>query len=77
MAKNKMENLRDHCFAALERLNDETLSDDQIKNEIERAEAIAAVAQVLVNSAKVETDFIKAVGGHKSDFINPDKKLNA
>ena len=33
MARNKISDLRDHMFAALERLNDESLSNEQIKEE--------------------------------------------
>jgi hypothetical protein len=53
--KNKIEDLRNHLFATLEALQDEDKPMD-----LERAKAIADVAQVIVNSAKVEVDFLKA-----------------
>jgi hypothetical protein len=56
--KNKIEDLRNHLFATLEGLLDE-----DSPMEIERAKAVADVAQVLVNSAKIEVDYIKATGG--------------
>ena len=62
--KNKIEDLRDHLFETLE-----ALKDPDKPMEIERARAIANVAQVIVNSAKVEVDFIKATGSKGSDFI--------
>lgn len=64
--KNKIDNLREHLFATLEALRDE-------KNpmEIDRARTIATVAQTIVNSAKVEVDYIKATGAKGSAFI-PD-----
>lgn len=40
--------------------------------DIERARTIASVAQVAVNSAKVEVDFMKATGAKGSGFI-PDE----
>lgn len=40
--------------------------------EVERARAVADVARVLVDSAKVEVDFIKASGATGSDFMLPD-----
>lgn len=58
MARNRMSDLRDHLFAALE-----GLSDKENPMELDRAEAIAAVGQVVINSAKVEVELIKAVGG--------------
>lgn len=77
--KNKIEDLRNIVFAALERLDD----DDTMKNplalekELKRAGAIADLAQVIVNSAKVEVDFIKATEKDGTGFINDEtKKLN-
>jgi hypothetical protein len=62
MARNKLSDLRDHMFAALERLDDEELTTEQIKNEIEKAKSIAMVGSVIINSAKIEIDYLKATG---------------
>lgn len=64
--KNKIEDLRNHLFATIEALLDEDEPMD-----LERARVVADVAQVLVNSAKSETDFIKAVGGQKGTGFIP------
>lgn len=64
--KNKMDDLRNHLFAQLERLGDETLTPEQIAKEIERAKAVSDVSQTLINSAKVEVDFIRAIGGERA-----------
>lgn len=53
--KNKIEDLRNHLFLALEKLHDGDI-------EIERAKAIADVAQTLINSAKVEVDYLRVTG---------------
>lgn len=53
--KNKIEDLRNHLFAALE-----ALADPDNPMDIERARAISDVAQTIINSAKVEVDFVKA-----------------
>jgi len=62
MARNKLSDLRDHMFAALERLDDEEMTTEQIKNEIEKAKSIAMVGSVIINSAKIEIDYLKATG---------------
>jgi hypothetical protein len=63
--KNKIEDLRNHLFETIEALRDEENPMD-----IERAKAIAGVAQVIVNSAKVENEFIDLTGGVGSGFID-------
>ena len=72
MPKNKIEDLRNHLFATLEALQDEENPMD-----IERAKAISDVAQVIVNSAKIEVDYIKALGRTEgTGFIPSEKMIN-
>lgn len=66
--KNKITDLRDHLFETIE-----ALKDDEKPMDIERAKAIADTAQVIINSAKVEVDFLKATNGLGTGFI-PDEK---
>lgn len=62
--KNKIEDLRNHLFAALE-----GLADKEDPMDLDRAKAIAQVAQTIVNSAIVEVQHLKIVGGNGSGFI--------
>lgn len=70
MPKNKIEDLRNHLFATLEALQDE---DNPM--EVERAKTIADVAQVIVNSAKIEVDFIRATGRSQGTGFIPEERL--
>lgn len=54
--KNKIEDLRNHLFVTIE-----SLLDDEKPMDVQRAKAVADVAQVIVNSAKIEVDFVKAL----------------
>lgn len=66
--KNKIEDLRNHLFETLE-----SLKDGDKPMDIDRAKAVADVAQVIVNSAKVEVDFMRAVNATKgTGFIPTD-----
>ncbi len=65
--KNRMTDLRNHLFATLEALQDEEKPMD-----IQRAKAISDVAQTIINSAKVEVDFINATGDRGTGFIELD-----
>ncbi|WP_175725468.1 hypothetical protein [Burkholderia ambifaria] len=60
-----IEMLRKHLFATLEALNGQ-----EKPMEIDRAKAIAEVAQVIINSAKVEVEHLKVAGGKGTGFIN-------
>jgi len=55
--KNRMSDLRNHLFETLEQLKDEEKPLD-----LQRAKAISEVAQTIINSAKVEVEFAKAIG---------------
>ena len=61
-----LQELRKQLFASLNRLSTGVKVDPA---EIERAKAIAETAQTIINSAKVEVDFVRAVGGKGSGFI--------
>lgn len=67
MPKNKIDDLRNHLFAALEGLRDEDKPMD-----LDRAKAIADVARVIVDSAKVEVHFLQVTGALKSTDFLPD-----
>jgi hypothetical protein len=63
MARNKINDLRDHLFETLERLKDGDI-------DVQTAKAMADVGQVIINSAKIEVDFIKVTGSNTdSGFI--------
>lgn len=65
---NKIEDLRDHLFATLAALR----NPDQ-PMDIDRAKAVAEVAKVIVDSAKVECEHMKLTGGDGSGFIPVEK----
>lgn len=58
MAKDKIQDLRHHLFETIEMLKDGDM-------EIDKAKAISEVAQVIINSAKVEVQFLKEMGSKR------------
>lgn len=71
MAKNKINDLRNHLFEVIEMLKD----DDQNSMTIDKAKAIVDVSQAIINTAKVEVDYIRATDGvrrtnYQTDFLN-------
>ena len=51
--KNKIEDLRNHLFAQLERLSDEEIDKEKLDKEISRAASIVQVAETIIDSAKI------------------------
>lgn len=71
MARNKINDLRNHLFEVIEMLKDEEAN----SMTIEKAETIAQVAQVIINTGKLETDYIRATDGvrrttYQTEFLN-------
>lgn len=69
--KNKMTDLRNHLFEVLEALKDR----DQ-PMEIERAKIISDVAQTLINSAKVELQFMELMGADEGGQFFEQPRLS-
>ncbi len=62
MSKN-ISDLRDAMFNTLQLLNEGKIT-------VEQAKAASEVGQVIINSAKVEVDYIRANSGGQSNFID-------
>lgn len=58
-----IEDLREHLFAAIAGVKDKSLT-------IEQAKQISEIGQVIVNTAKVEVDYLRATEGSESTFIS-------
>ncbi len=65
MAKNKLSDVKNHLFAALERLNDEDMSAEEVKAECDRAKAIASVAKQIVEIDRMALQALRMV--HNGD----------
>jgi len=61
MAKNKLSDLNDHLFAAIERLNDEDLTSEQLELETKRADSIVSLSNQVISIAKTTVDALKLV----------------
>jgi hypothetical protein len=59
---NNIETLRQHLFATLESVKKGDL-------DLERARAVNELAKTIVDTARVEVDFIRATDGTESSFL--------
>lgn len=69
--KNKLTDLNNHLFAQMERLSDEDLSEEQLRNEIDRARAITAISSQIIQNGALA---LKAEQ-FKSERMDVDSKL--
>lgn len=71
MAKNKLIDLNNHLFVALERLNEEDLTKEQLEVEAKRAQSIIGISKQIVNNAKVNLSAMRLIseGGIDTDKI--------
>ena len=63
--KNKLTDLNNHLFAQMERLGDEDLKGDELKEEIERARSVTNVAKQIVNNGNLVLNAQKALNSNE------------
>ncbi len=51
--KNTLQDLNNHLFEQLERLNDEDLTDDQLDRELRRAEGMTKIATQIIENGEL------------------------
>ncbi len=62
--KNKVSDLRNHMFAALDRLNDvEKLTKEEVQMEIDKSNAIGSIGKVIIETAKTELAYARFLNG--------------
>lgn len=70
---NKPIDLNNHLFAAIERLNDESITGECLKEEIERGRAISGLAKQVIDQQKnILLAERMMIDNHKSDRKLPE-----
>lgn len=71
--KNTLGDLNNHLFAQIERLSDEDLKGDELKEEIDRSRAITGVAGQVISNAEL---LLKAkIAYDENDRSSPKPKM--
>ena len=76
--KNSLSDLNNHLFAQLERLSDENLAGDNLKEEIARAKTVTSVSREIILNARLVLDAQEIMGNvkpeDKPDVLRVEKK---
>lgn len=77
MTRNKLTDLNNHLFEQLERLNDDDLTGDELKSEIERSKAVSNIAGKIIENASIglEAEKLK-VEYSRRDIVLPEMLEN-
>ena len=51
--KNTLADLNNYLFEAIERINDDSLTDEQLEKELKKGKAIQNIAQTIIENAQV------------------------
>nr|WP_317631828.1 hypothetical protein [uncultured Flavobacterium sp.] len=61
MARNKLSDLNNHLFEQLERLNDESLSYEDLEKEMKRQKSMSEVASNIIEINRISMDAMKLI----------------
>lgn len=64
MTKNKLLDLNNHLFEALERINDDSLESEKLQEEMARAKTITQIGNTIINNASLALEAKK----YKDEF---------
>jgi hypothetical protein len=66
--KNKLSDLNNHLFAQLERLGDESLTAEQVEQEVQRTSAIVELSDQIVRNADLQLKAVTILATHGERF---------
>jgi hypothetical protein len=74
--KNKLSDLNNHLFAQMERLSDEELKGDALKEELIRSKAVSSIAKDIIGNGQLVLQTQKCIWDRMVDRENIPKMLS-
>ena len=76
MAKNKIQDLRNHLFAQLETLADKDLKPEEMQREIDRSRTMVSLSNAIIDTARVEIKYAEATAQEPTNdfFAGPPER---
>lgn len=72
--KNNIQDLNNYLFEQLERLQDDTLSDEELERELKRSEKIASIGKVILQTKSLQIN--TAMELSDKGYINNNQTIN-
>ena len=71
--KNTLQDLNNYLFEAIERLEDDELTEEKLNIEIKRSEAVTKIAGTIINNANIQLQALKHADeyGYKGERTMP------
>lgn len=73
--KNTLNDLNNHLFAQLERLNDEDLDEDELEKELRRAEGVSKVAEQIIHNGELAYKTMVHMDNYRYDENRPEPEM--
>ncbi len=70
--KNNLTDLKNYLFEQIERVNDDSLTDEELDKEIKRSKAVTEASKTIVDIAKTQLDAFKYATEELCMEVNPD-----
>lgn len=75
MQTNTLMALNNHLFEQMERLNDDSLSDENLKKEVQRSKAMTDVSAKLIENARLAFEAEKLRAEYGENVVNVPKMI--
>lgn len=73
--KNTLSDLNNYLFEALERLQDDSLTDEQLQREISRSQAVTSVAETVIHNGELALKTMQHLNEYGYGKTNRDALL--
>ena len=72
---NKLTALNNYIFETLERMTDDSLSDEEMQREITRSQAVTSVAETIIHNGELSLKALKHAEEYNIGNAGKDRKL--
>lgn len=73
--KNTLTDLNNYLFETLERLTDDDLTEEQMRKEITRSEAVTSVAETIIHNGELSLKALRHVEEYGTGLLDDRRKL--